>query len=141
VGGEGVWSALGYALARGQITAPSEVLFEIEKRAGDDLHKWLQPFADSLIAPEGAWSPHMETVRQHAPHWFRGGGRNEADPFVVAMALERKLPVVTYEGQAFGGDASRVATYKRSMPHVCALVDVPLALMVDVLDHLGVRLA
>ena len=99
--------------------SPSEVLFEIEKRAGDDLHEWILPFAETFVPPVDEWRPHMETVRQHAPHWFTGGSRHEADPFVVALALHGGLPVVTYEGRAFSGDAARVRRYNRSILHVC----------------------
>lgn len=139
---EGVWTALGYALAREQIVAPDEVLREVKRKAGGELHDWLAPFPDAFRPPQESWQPHMETVRQHAPHWFSGtADRDAADPFVVAMALDLALPVVTYEGIAFSGDPARVRTYKRSMPHISKLVGVPTLLMVDVLEELGVVLA
>jgi Domain of unknown function (DUF4411) len=138
---QGVWDALGYAMAKGQVVAPSEVLVDIEVRAGDALHTWLKVFDNAFVPPEASWAAHIETLRGHAPHWFAGTGRHEADPFVVAMAMEARLPVVTYEGQAFSGDPARIRTQRRSMPHICALVDVPVATMFDVLSYLGVVLS
>ncbi len=134
----GVWNAIGEAMLDGIVVAPSEVMTELEVRAGDSLHQWVKQFDGAFIPPEVSWSPHMETVRGHAPHWFAGTGEHDADPFVVPMAMEHGLPVVTYEGVAFSGDAARVRAQRRGMPHVCALVHVPVLLMVDVLDHLGV---
>jgi hypothetical protein len=93
---QGVWDALGYALARGQVVAPSEVLVELERRAGDSLHTWAKDFADAFVPPEASWAPHIATLQGHAPHWFAGTGQHGADPFVVAMAMEAQLPVVTY---------------------------------------------
>ena len=78
------------------------------------------------------------SARRLAPHWFEGTGEHDADPFVVAMALDHGVPVVTYEGVAFSGNAAHVRTHRRSILHVCALVGIPTVTMVDVLDHLGV---
>jgi hypothetical protein len=122
---QGVWDALGIAMGSGRIVAPSEVLFELAKKAGDPLHKWAAQWPAAFIAPEASWLPHFVTLRGLAPHWFTGAGRHEADPFVVAMALAEGLPIVTYEGQAFSGDPAKVATAKRSMPIICAAVSCP----------------
>jgi hypothetical protein len=137
---EGVWNALGAAMNDGVIVAPSEVLVELSSRTGDPLHTWALNYPDAFIPPAAAWQPHLGTLQSHAPHWFAGTGQHDADPFVVAMAMEDRLPVVTYEGIAFSGDAARVATQRRSMPHVCALVGVQVATMFDVLNHLGLVL-
>jgi hypothetical protein len=58
----------------------------------------------------------MGALRLHAPHWFVGTGQHDADPFVVAMAIEEGVPVVTYEGIAFSGDPARVRTQRCAMP-------------------------
>jgi hypothetical protein len=138
---EGVWAAIGDARAAGDVVAPSEVLVELSRRSGDPLHTWALANKRAFLPPAATWGPHLAVVRQHAPHWFAGGARHDADPFVVAMAMEERLPVVTYEGRAFSGDAARVSTGRRSMLHVCALVQVQVASMFDVLDQLGVVLA
>ena len=135
---EGVWTAIGDAMADGTICAPSEVLEEISVRAGDDLHQWVKQYEGAFIPPGASWPAHLETIRGHAPHWFAGTGEHAADPLVVAMAMDQGLPVVTYEGVAFSGNAASVRTHRRSILHVCSLVGVPTVTMFDVLNHLGV---
>lgn len=135
---QGVWDALGDAIDQGTVVAPSEVLVELDKKAGDALHTWATGHGGGFIAPDPSWITHFGAIRGYAPHWFDGTGKHDADPFVVAMALAESLPVVTYEGQLFSGNPASVKTVKRSMPHVCASVGVTVATMFDVLDHLGV---
>ena len=137
---QGVWDAIGRAMQERVVVSPSEVLEELAKRAGDPLHTWAAQFPAAFEPPEESWRSHLAVVKTHAPHWFEGTAAHVADPFVVAMAMERQLPVVTYEGVAFSGNAARVRTARRAMPHVCALVNVRVASMFDVLDHLGVVL-
>lgn len=137
---QGVWDALGQAMTDGVVVAPSEVLVELSRRSGDPLHTWAQGYPAAFVPPAASWLPHVATLQAHAPHWFTGTGQHGADPFVVAMALDAGLPVVTYEGQAFSGNPARVATQRRAMPHVCALVSVPVLTMFDVLDHVGLVL-
>lgn len=137
---QGVWDAVGAAMVDGVVVAPSEVLDELSSRAGDPLHKWCAGHPAAFIPPDASWSPHLATLQGHAPHWFAGTGQHDADPFVVAMAMEQGLPVVTYEGIAFSGNAASVATQRRGMPHVCALVGVSVVTMFDVLNHLGLVL-
>jgi hypothetical protein len=137
---QGVWDALGWALAKGDVISPSEVLVELAKRSGDPLHKWCAQYPRAFIPPAASWAPHLANLRGYAPHWFAGAGQHDADPFVVAMAMDMQLPVVTYEGQAFSGNAASVRTQRRGMPHVCALAGVPVVTMFDVLNHLGVVL-
>ena len=138
---QGVWDALADAMTNGVVVSPSEVLVELGKRSGDPLHNWAVKFPAAFVPPAASWSAHLAVVQTHAPHWFAGTGQHDADPFVVAMAMEEHLPVVTYEGVAFSGNAASVRTTRRSMPVVCALVSVQVATMFDVLDHLGVVLS
>jgi len=104
------------------------------------LHQWTLPHQAAFAPPAQSWQAHIGVIQGHAPHWFAGTGNHDADPFVVAMAMEEQLPVVTYEGLAFSGNAARVGTQRRAMPHVCALVNVQVLTMFDVLHHLGVVL-
>jgi hypothetical protein len=82
----------------------------------------------------------MAEIQKQAPHWFEGTGTHDADPFVVAQAKACGLIVVTYEGQKFSGETAKISTYRRSMPHICAAMSVEVASIVEVLDHLGVKL-
>jgi hypothetical protein len=137
---QGVWDALGDAMDNGIVSSPSEVFDEISRRTGDPLHQWCVPHQRSFVPPDASWMAHIGVIQAHAPHWFTGTGDHAADPFVVAMSMELQVPVVTYEGLAFSGDAARVGTQRRAMPHVCSLVQVQVATMFDVLNHLGVVL-
>ena len=136
----GVWDAIGGAMVSGVIVAPSEVLVEIEKRADPDLYEWANDRAAAFLPPDPSWTLHFAEIEQHAPHWFAGTGTHDADPFVVALAKAEGLTVVTYEGQKFSGELSKISTYKRSMPHICAAMKVNVADVTDVLEHLGVVL-
>jgi hypothetical protein len=136
----GVWDALGDAMDDGVVVAPSEVLVELSKKAGDDLHTWANDHSNAFKPPDASWTAHFGTLEAYAPHWFTGTGKHDADPFVVAHAMVEGLPLVTYEGVAFSGEPASVATQKRAMPHVCAAVGVQVATMFDVLHHVGVVL-
>jgi hypothetical protein len=124
----------------GVIVSPSEVLVEINRRAEADLVSWATDHAGAFIAPEASWTQHFAEIQTHAPHWFSGTGRHDADPFVVAQAKASGLIVVTYEGKKFSGEPAKISTVKRSMPHICAAMKVDVASIVEVLDHLGVVL-
>lgn len=137
----GVWDALGDAMDDGVVASPSEVLVELGKKAGDPLYEWATDHRVAFVPPEATWIAHFGSIEAYAPHWFKGSGRDEADPFVVAMGLVCGSPVVTYEGQLFSGNPASVRTQNRAMPHVCAQAGVAVATMFDVLDHLGVVLA
>lgn len=136
----GVWDAIGDAMDRNVVVAPSEVLVELGKKSGDALHVWASRHAVGFVPPEASWVAHFAAIQAYAPHWFEGSGQHGADPFVVAMALVSGLPVVTYEGQLFSGNPASIRTQSRAMPHVCAQASVRVATMFDVLDHLGVVL-
>ena len=124
----------------GVILSPSEVQVEIRKRADGDLPAWATAHETAFLPPQASWNAHIGTIQAYAPHWFEGTGTHDADPFVVAMALDLGIEVVTYEGQAYSGEPAKISTYRRSMPHVCAEVKVEVATVFDVLNHLGVVL-
>jgi hypothetical protein len=135
----GVWDAIAQAMDDGVIVSPSEVLEEIKRRGDADLYDWARERTTAFLPVDATWTPHFAEIRKHAPHWFAGTGTHDADPFVVALAKEAGLVVVTYEGQKFSGEPAKISTYKRSMPHVCAAVGVNVADLTEVLEHLGVE--
>lgn len=137
---QAVWDAFGQAMDDGDCVAPSEVLVELSKRSGDPLHTWAKGHQTAFLPPLASWQPHLTAIQAFAPHWFSGTGKHDADPFVVAMAMDLGLPVVTYEGRAFSGSPASVATVKRSMIVVCAQFHVPVMLPGDVLVQLGTTL-
>jgi Domain of unknown function (DUF4411) len=117
---EGVWTALGNAMTDGVVASPSEVLVELGRRAGDPLHTWALNYPMAFVAPDISWSQHLATLQGHAPHWFAGTGQHDADSFVVAMAMAKRLPVVTYEGSRSvatrPASAHNVAACRTSVP-------------------------
>lgn len=134
---EGVWATLGEAMDTGRIVAPIEVLVELEARSGDDLHVWAKAHRTAFLEPGTGIGRQMDRIRGFAPHWFKGAGRHEADPFVVAMALESHLPLVTYEGVAFSGDPTNVKGKNRSMPIVCSQLGVQSLIPPEALVSIG----
>jgi hypothetical protein len=136
----GVWDAIGQAMIDGIVVSPSEVLEEIKRRGDVSLYDWAHDRSLAFLPPSASWTPHFAEIQHHAPHWFEGTGTHDADPFVVALAKQERLVVVTYEGKKFSGEPAKISTIKRSMPHICKAVGVDVADIAEVLEHLGVVL-
>lgn len=136
----GVWDAIGQAMDDGVVVSPSEVLEEIKRRGDAALYEWARDRSQAFLPPDTSWGRHLAEIRRHAPHWFEGTGSHDADPFVVALAKQEGLLVVTYEGKKFSGEPAKISTVKRSMPHICRAVGVETADITEVLEHLGIVL-
>jgi hypothetical protein len=107
-----VWEEMQQLCDSGRLLVPEEVLDEL--RAQDDnLLAWVKARADAMVAPTSR-ALMLEARAVLADHPFltkTGTGRGRADPFVVALASLRGLPVVTQEQ---GGSAA-----KPRIPYVC----------------------
>lgn len=126
-----VWSLIADAMADGRIVPPREVLRELTKK-DDDLAAWAKGLS-------GLFQDPGEDVQRTAGEiygMFPGAGRRDgADPFVVAEAKVRGFTVVTYEGRRFTGIPT--ARWHRSMPGICARVEVPCVTLPEALTMLG----
>ena len=95
---ETVWERIAGLIEEGRFLAPDEVLRELEKQE-DDLHKWAKarskmflPLEQAIQQRAGAIANQFKSLVQTKT--VMGGS---ADPFVIALAVERNLIVVTDE--------------------------------------------
>ena len=113
-----LWDNIELMIAVGDIQCVDEVRNELAKR-DDVIHDWAksQPelfvplAADVQLAARDVLSVHPRLVGV-------GGGRNTADPFVIALARARNGVVVTEE--TLSGNIS-----KPRIPDVCGAMGVP----------------
>jgi Domain of unknown function (DUF4411) len=95
-----LWTRIDQEVQSGKIIASEEVYVELAKK-DDDLHKWIQSRKQMLVAPEEAIQKIVAALLVKYPRLVDTlKNRSQADPFVIATAIERKATVVT--GEAFG---------------------------------------
>src|SRR5262245_44258556 len=101
-------------MSYGLVLARREGLRDIQRRT-DALAGWAKdrPFVDPF---EGVQRRVGELQAQWAV--FSNPGRNDADPWVIALAEEVGWAVVTYEGRQFSGAPARPSRQPR-MPEIC----------------------
>jgi hypothetical protein len=114
----------------GKLIAPDEVLFELEKKEGDGLFAWAKEREEVLFHPldqplQGAL---RAVLASHARLLGELKGRNQADPFVVALAKLRGLRVVTQE--AMGNGTTRIR-----IPDVCKALEIPCIDLVELIKE------
>lgn len=91
------WDALDALLASGRAVAPQEVLTECSKKS-DDLTAWLKKHSPMFIELDEPVQVRAAAVLAKFPRLVaERKARTAADAFVIALALERKLCVVTEE--------------------------------------------
>lgn len=81
----------------GRLVAIDEVRRELENK-DDDLHKWVKARPKMLVALDEPLQKRAAQIINRFPSLASGGVmRGAADPFVIALAAERRLTVVTAE--------------------------------------------
>lgn len=95
---ESVWEGIDALIKGGRFLAPDEVLRELAKQ-DDELHNWVRERSVMFVPLAPALQKRAKSVIDKFPSLVNtkavmGGA---ADPFVIALALERKLIVVTEE--------------------------------------------
>lgn len=129
-----VWNKLEELAEKNLITAPADVLLELEKQK-DDLHEWAKARPELFETPDRqVMEVFTEIVNDHPDFMKINSTKSGADPFVVALAEVKELTVVTYETMAKQSAAPKI-------PNVCAargLADT--ASLVDVLRAGGFKL-
>jgi hypothetical protein len=113
-----LWTNLELMIKAGELIAPEEVLHEIEKKE-DDLHKWAKRH-DAMFHPldEQVQRTTAQILTQFPRLVDSEKERNRADPFVIALAIIKRCPVVT-------GEKNNGTLNRPKIPIVC--------------DHFGVR--
>jgi hypothetical protein len=106
-----LWASIEVLVDQGEIIASEEVYVEIAKK-DDDLHDWIQARKSMLVAPEEAIQERVAELLGKYPRLVDTlKGRSQADPFVIATAIERGAVVVT--GELMG------TAEKPRIPFVC----------------------
>ena len=99
------WDAFDALLSNGQIFAPQEVLTECSKKS-DGLTAWLKENSLMFIDLDQPMQVRTAAVLSKFPRLVgERKARTSADAFVIALALERKLSIVTEERPT--GNANR----------------------------------
>lgn len=129
-----VWTKLSELAEARAIGAPLDVLLEIEKQK-DDLHLWAEERSEQLfIQPDRqVMEVYTEIINAHPGFLKIDSTKSGADPFVVALAEVRGLPVVTYETLAKKDAAPKI-------PNVCLARGVNCVDLVHVLRAEGFKL-
>lgn len=133
---ERVWSFVADGMEDARIIAPRAVHHEIQ-RVSDALAKWAKerPFVD----PDERVQSLVGELQDQHPEVFSTPGRNDADPWVIALAQVEGLIVVTYEGRQFSGAPARPSKNPK-MPEICSTLGVDCVNPSQALNELGFRL-
>ena len=131
-----VWDFVAEEMTSRRILAPRAVSVEIQQRS-DKLAKWAkdQPFVDPAQDVQAL----VGKLQTQYADVFATPGRNDADPWVIALAQSSGLCVVTYEGRQFSGAPARRSKYPK-IPEICSDLGVPCINPAQALNDLGFRL-
>lgn len=123
-----LWEKVEALVAAGEIIASEEVHVEIAKK-DDDLHAWMQARKAMLVPPEEAIQLLVGEILGKYPRLVDTlKGRSQADPFVIATAIERRAVVVT--GEVTG------TVEKPRIPFVCNAVGIRCITFLDMIREL-----
>jgi hypothetical protein len=113
-----VWDRLDEAIESGDVGASEEVRLEIEKR-DDEVYAWVKARKDKIFVPiNEQQQQHVSSIlEKHERLVDTRRNRSAADPFVIALAMERECAVVTAEAST--GKADRP-----NIPDVCLALGV-----------------
>lgn len=127
-----LWEGLESLIDSGEIVCTDEVLEELGRK-DDEISKWAKERPYMFLPIDDAVQAAVTTILSTA-HFENlvkpGSQRNQADPFVVALAQVKNLTVVTYE-RAPGSVA------KPRIPDVCNHFGVPCISFVEVIRRQG----
>lgn len=125
-----LWEQIENLIAKGELVSPDEVLRELEKR-DDDLFDWAKQQKGLFVALDEETQIAVAAVlRTHPRFAAQITGRNQADPFVIALAKARKLTVVSEEKGPGSAD-------KPKIPEACKTHDVRCIRLLDLIRELG----
>lgn len=131
-----LWDNLDALVAEGRLKLAEDVMNELAP-VEDDAHKWAKSLpAQALIPLSEGIQRRTSEILAHHPNLVRPNkpkARSQADPFVIASAIEHDLVVVTAEQRS--GDPK----YPR-IPDCCTMMGVACANVVGMFDTLGWRL-
>jgi hypothetical protein len=93
-----LWTALAERIERGDIVTSDVVRVELEQK-DDELLAWFRMRGSQLVVPmDEDQQRYVTRILAAFPNWMDAKStKNDADPFVVALALSRGLGVVSWE--------------------------------------------
>jgi len=107
----------------------SELILDELQRGGDDLYDWAKARESDLVVPTS--NTVDEEVTYLVNHYENFGivtGKNEADPFVVAVAKAHGCSVVTNETRSGNLNGPKI-------PDVCLEEEIPWIRFVDIIKQ------
>jgi hypothetical protein len=114
----GLWDRIDALIQAGRIVAPDEVQRELA-RQDDGIHAWAKKRHQMFVKLDGTFLLRAKEVTNKHPRMLdQKPGKNGADPFVVALALDRRGTVVTEE-------YARGTLRSPGIPDVCGAEKVP----------------
>lgn len=108
-----LWDNLEVLAQAGEFLVPEEVHRELRVQS-DELYRWIDERSEYLVVEtdRAVVVTAQAILADHPLLTKTGTGRGRADPFVIALAELRRLPLLTEEA---GGSAA-----KPRIPYVCA---------------------
>ena len=92
-----LWSKFNALCSAGEIIAPREVRKEIEL-GSDELLDWVKEYSTIFLAPTASEGAFTGKLQVDNPNWVDPNGTKPmADPFVLAMAKDRDLPLISHD--------------------------------------------
>jgi hypothetical protein len=112
-----LWIKIASLIESREIISSEEVYIELGRKA-DDLHDWIKLRKEMLVPLDEAIQIRASTLLSEFPKLVDTlRGRSNADPFVIATAMERNAVVVT-------GEVLSRKFEKPKIPDVCQLKNI-----------------
>jgi hypothetical protein len=130
-----IWRAITNGIVAGKVRTIRQVWEELESRFGDIAIR-LKGYKREFVLPDdktytaGVVAEVRILNQNHRKLWNPIGGRNPADPFLIGVAKDLNVVVVTDEKRRGPG-------YQRRIPFVCTQRNVGCTERVDFLRKLG----
>ncbi len=123
-----LWQNVEQRVSGSDIIASEEVYVEVQKK-DDDLHEWMKQRKFMLIPANESIQRRVAEVLATYPRLVDTlKGRSQADPFVIATAVETGSIVVT--GESFG------SATKPRIPFVCQQLGIRCITFLDMIREL-----
>lgn len=126
-----IWKEIETLVSAGRLKISEEVWEEAKKRAAVAQAWCARYLADILVPTDSRIAGSVTTILSAHPRLVMNmKGRNRADAFVIAVALELKATVVTGEG-------SDGTDNRPKIPYVCEQLGVPCYRFLDMIKEEG----
>jgi hypothetical protein len=127
----GLWEMKDSLVQRGEIVASREVYLEISQ-IDNDLLQWIKERRQMFIDVDEEQQQYVTDIVNRFPTWVdTDAQRNIADPYVIALAKQHNLVVVSHEG--IGNENNP------KIPYVCSQFEVEHLQYTDFLREIGWR--